>query len=90
MKKYDENSAIRSLTKIAKIGVANKTINVRKDTLIGIRRWAKIDYLIKVHHYHLVYDGTVKVSPNLDDSKQSVRDLKKQRKEHKLKDKRNG
>ena len=57
MKKYDENKVVRELTsnKVIKVeksvnalGNTTKWITAEKGTLIGIRRWGKIDFLV---HY---------------------------------------
>lgn len=52
MKKYDENKVVRELTynKVIKIeksvnALGTKWITAEKGTLIGIRRWGKIDFL---------------------------------------------
>ena len=54
MKKYDENKVVRELisNKVIKIestvntlGHSTKWITAEKGTLIGIRRWGKIDFL---------------------------------------------
>lgn len=79
MAKYDERKDIRLLSRIAKINEAEKTIKVARGSLIGIHSWGKIDYLIKIHGYHLLWDGVAKVSQDDDNSSNSRRNKRKQK-----------
>lgn len=87
-KRHDENNDLRSINKIGRVNYGDKTIRVAKSTVIGIRRWGKIDFLTKHCGWILIYDNSAKVSNFVSDTdKQHNRDIKKAKKEPKLKDK---
>lgn len=90
-KSHDENKDLRSFGRIGNVNVVTKTLSTSKDTIIGIRMWGKIDYLVNYCGYHFVWDNTAKgiarvVSENA--AKSNARAVKKAAKEHKLTDKR--
>ena len=90
-KRHDENSDLRSFGRIGNVNVVTKTLSASKATIIGIRMWGKIDYLVNYCGYHFVWDNTAKgvakiVSENV--AKSNTRAAKKAAKEHKLTDKR--
>lgn len=95
MVKHDENKDLRSIAKIARVDYSNKTINYSKSTIIGIRRWGKIDFLVNYCGWRLVNAGGVVIgyaNDNANINKTYTRDSKRSAKEHKLTDKtkRNG
>lgn len=96
MAKHDENKDLRSIAKIARINYSNKTINYSKSTIIGIRRWGKIDFLINYCGWRLVNANGIVTGGYIDNNvatkKTYARDSKRSAKEHKLTDKtkRNG
>ena len=60
-KTHDESKDLRSLARIGNISYANATITIPKGTVIGIKMWGKIDYL--VNHKHWIFrwgTGSVK------------------------------
>ena len=59
-KRHDENSDLRSFGRIGNVNVVTKTLSASKDTIIGIRMWSKIDYLVNYCGYHFVWDNTAK------------------------------
>lgn len=79
---HDENKDVRLLSKIAKVNPATKSIVIRRDQIIGNRRWGRIDFLCNHRGYHLVReDGVVaNISVN-DDRKDKCKkdELKKQK-----------
>lgn len=90
-KRHDENSDLRSFGRIGSVNVVTKTLSASKATIIGIRMWGKIDYLVNYCGYYFVWDNTAKgvakvVSENV--AKSNARAAKKAAKEHKLTDKR--
>lgn len=57
---HDENKDVRLLSKIARINQGNKSIIIRRDQVIGNKRWGRIDFLCHYCGYHLVReDGVV-------------------------------
>ena len=42
---HDENKDVRLLSKIARINQGNKSIIIRRDQVIGNKRWGRIDFL---------------------------------------------
>ena len=90
MVKHDENKDLRSIAKIARIDYSNKTINYSKSTVIGIRRWGKIDFLVNYCGWRLVNTNGVVAgyaNENANSKKTYARDSKRSAKEHKLTDK---
>lgn len=90
-KRHDESKDLRSFGRIGNINVVTRSLSAFKDTIIGIRMWGKIDYLVNYCGYHFVWDNTAKgiarvVSKNV--AKSNARAAKKAAKEHKLTDKR--
>ena len=95
MAKHDENKDLRSIARIARINYSDKTINYSKSTIIGIRRWGKIDFLVNYCGWRLIRSGNVirtDISNETSANKIYARDSKRSAKEHKLTDKtkRNG
>lgn len=96
MAKHDENKDLKSISKVARIDYSNKTINYNRSTIIGIRRWGKIDFLVNycgwrlINAYGVVAGGYI--DNNVAAKKTYARNSKRSAKEHKLTDKtkRNG
>lgn len=89
MSNFDENKACRSLSQVCKIDSRSKWIEVSRGTMVGLRRLAKIDFLVNKCGYKLSYGGRVAVGDKFDvsdDAKSKY--AKKDSKSHKLTDKR--
>lgn len=89
MAKHDENKDLRLISRIAKIDYSNKTIQTSKSTIIGIRSWARIDYLTHYCGWTFIYNNDVKVSRSFstedgDSTKLRKRDAKKTAKDNTL------
>ena len=83
--KHDENKDLRSLAKIAKINHSDRTIQCPKNTVIGIHRWGKIDFLTKYCGWRFIWNnsaGVGYIGDNVDNT--SSREIKKQAKAPKL------
>ena len=92
-KVHDESQMVRSLSKVARVQVADKTITVSKQRIangeIGIKRWGYIDYFVNHCHWHLIYDNAAGTGADvLGTIKADYRAMKKENKQPKLKDKR--
>lgn len=88
MKNFDENKAVRSLSKIARIDSRNKWIEISKGQIIGLRRFAYIDYLTHYCGYKLSYGGHIAVGDKFNSDDVIKKYQKKDNKSHKLSDKR--
>ena len=84
--KHDENKDLRSVGRIARVNLADKTINCSKSATIGIHMWGKLDFLTKYCGWHFIWDNAA-VGDSLFTDDKSVRDLKNAKKEHKLSNK---
>ena len=88
MAKHDENRDLRLISRIAKINLADKTIQCSKSANIGIHSWGRIDFLTKYCGWHFIWDNAAGVGGySYNDSSKSVREIKKAKKEPKLTDK---
>ena len=86
-KKHDEDKDLRSLAKVCKINVAEKSIIAPKNSL-GLKRLGMLDFFCKLGWYVSYTLGNKKVSYTGDErDKKNVRQIKKEHKEHKLTDK---
>lgn len=75
---HDENKDVRLLSQIAKINQGSKSITIRKDQIIGNKRWGRIDFLCHYCGYHLVReDGAVVTVVVEKDNKRKKEELKK-------------
>lgn len=86
-KKHDENKDIRLISKIASVNHINKTIQASKDTIIGIRSWGRIDYLVNYCGYSFVWNNNIRISSKFKDDDTNVkrkRETKKASKENTL------
>lgn len=87
-KKHDESKDLRSVSKVAKINISDKTIKCSKSAVIGIHMWGKIDYLTHYCGWRLIYDNNIVISNEDNTSeKDKKKELKKAKKEHKLQNK---
>ena len=84
--KHDENKDLKSVARIAKIDYSNKTIQASKNANIGIHTWGRIDFLTHYCGWHFVWNNSVGVGGYVSDT--SAIELKKDKEEHKLKNKR--
>lgn len=50
----------------------------------------RIDFFVKYCGWHCIYDRTAAISDRSDDSNKSYREIKRENKQHKLTDKRDG
>ena len=83
-KKHDERKDLKCVSRIAKIDGNHIIIPI--NAVIGIRTWARIDFLV---HYcgYVLNRGSNTIKPsnlNFEDSTISAREAKKIKKEHKL------
>lgn len=81
-KKHDESKDLRSVSRVAKINISDKTIKCSKSAVIGIHMWGKIDYLTKYCGWHFIWDNSAGVggySYN-EDSSNYVKETKKDKK----------
>ena len=79
---HDENKDVRLLSKIAKINQGNKSIIIRRDQVIGNKRWGRIDFLCHYCGYHLVREDGVIVNNAVNDDRKDKRkkdELKKKK-----------
>ena len=76
---HDENKDVRLLSKIAKINQGNKSIIIRRDQVIGNKRWGRIDFLCHYCGYRLVKEdgAVVNISVNDDRNDKRNKDEKK-------------
>lgn len=82
-KKHDEKKDLKCVSRVAEIN--GNHIIIRTNSVIGIRTWGRIDFL--VHHcgYVLNRSNNIKASNlNFEDAEVSARESKKIKKEHKL------
>jgi len=79
---HDENKDVRLLSKIAKINQGTKSIIIRRDQVIGNKRWGRIDFLCHYCGYHLVREDGVIVNNAVNDDRKDKRkkdELKKKK-----------
>lgn len=86
MAKHDENKDLRLLSSICSIDYAAKVISASKSTIIGNRRWGRIDYLTHYCGWHFIYDNSVRVKSIIKSSKEqfSKKDAKRKLKDNSL------
>jgi hypothetical protein len=90
MRNHDENKDINCLKRICYINVGSKTIQASRNTIIGIKSWARIDYLVHYCKYHFIWNNDTivdKSSYENSSEKKNLRAIKKASKEHMLADK---
>lgn len=90
MRNHDENKDIQLLKRICYVNVGSKTIQAPKNTIIGIKTWSRIDYLVHYCKYHFIWNNDTivdKSSYENSSEKKNLRAIKKASKEHTLTDK---
>lgn len=79
---HDENKDVRLLSKVAKINQSTKSITIRRDQVIGNKRWGRIDFLCHYCGYHLVREDGAVVNISVNDDRNDKRkkdELKKKK-----------
>ena len=87
---YDENKCLASISKVTQINYDDKRIIGHPDVCIGIRRLGKIDYLCNYCGWFFYWTVKARIGRNhygTLDSTKSVREIKKEKKQPKLKNK---
>ena len=82
-KKHDEKKDVRCVSRIAEFN--GNHIIIPTNSVIGIRTWGRIDFLVHYCAYVLNRSNNIKASNlNFEDAEVSAREAKKIKKEHKL------
>lgn len=84
---HDENKDVRLLSKVAKVNPATKSIIIRRDQVIGNRRWGRIDFLCHYCNYHVVREDGVVTNVSVDTEQKDKRkkdELKKKKSNKKM------
>ena len=83
MKKHDEKKDLKRVSRVAEIN--GNHIIIPTKSVIGIRTWGRIDFLVHYCGYVLIRSNNVKASNlNFGDAEVNAREAKKIKKEHKL------
>lgn len=85
-KRHEENKDIRLVSRVAKIDYSNKTILIPKDANVGIRTLGRIDYLVNHCGWWASFNasGVRPTRTTSEDYAETKREIKRQRKEPKL------
>ena len=89
-KKHDESKDLIRVSRVCSIDYSDKLIRVRDKSKIGIKTWGRIDFLVHYCGWYCIYDRTATISDSSDESSKSYREIKKENKQHKLSNKRDG
>lgn len=89
-KKHDESKDLLRVSRVCSVSNYDKLIRINDKSRIGIKTWGRIDFLVKYCSWHCIYDRTAAISDRSDDSNKSYREIKRENKQHKLTDKRDG
>lgn len=89
-KKHDESKDLLRVSRVCSVSHHDKLIRINDKSRIGIKTWGRIDFLVKYCGWHCIYDRTAAISDRSDDSNKSYREIKRENKQHKLTDKRDG
>ena len=89
-KKHDESKDLIRVSRVCSIDYNDKLIRVRDKSRIGIKTWGRIDFLVNYCGWHCIYDKTATIIDSSDESNKSYREIKKENKQHKLSNKRDG
>lgn len=89
-KKHDESKDLFRVSRVCSVSQYDKLIRINDKSRIGIKTWGRIDFLVKYCGWHCIYDRTAAISDRSDDSNKSYREIKRENKQHKLTDKRDG
>ena len=85
-KKHDEKKDLKYVSRVAEINGNHIIIPI--NSVIGIRTWGRIDFLVHYCGYVLNRSNNIKASNlNFEDTAVSAREAKKIKKEHKLSNK---
>ena len=79
-KKHDENQDVNILKRNFYVNQGFKTIQASHSQVIGIRTWARIDYLCHYCGYHLIWGDTMTIDKTTyenSNKKKEFRDAKK-------------
>lgn len=88
-KKHDESKDLFRVSRVCGIDYINKLIRIRDKSKIGIKTWGRIDFLVNYCGWLCIYDRTTIIDSS-DESGKSYREIKKESKQHKLSNKRDG
>lgn len=75
MVKHDESKDLNSLKRVCRVDFVNKTLSASKSTVIGIKRWGKIDYLTHYCGWVFLWDNAAVASAPKEE-KETKRDNK--------------
>lgn len=89
-KKHDESKDLFRVSRVCSIDYSDKLIRIRDKSKIGIKTWGRIDFLVNYCGWHCIYDRTATIIDSSDESGKSYREIKKENKQHKLSNKRDG
>lgn len=89
-KKHDESKDLFRVSRVCGIDYNDKLIRVRDKSRIGIKTWGRIDFLVHYCGWHCIYDRTATIIDSSDEYGKSYREIKKENKQHKLSNKRDG
>ena len=89
-KKHDESKDLIRVSRVCGVDYSDKLIRVRDKSKIGIKTWGRIDFLVHYCGWHCIYDRTAAIIDGSDESGKSYREIKKENKQHKLSNKRDG
>lgn len=89
MSKHEEKRDVKLLSRIVRVNESNKTITISRGSLVGIHAWGKIDYLVKVHGYVLLWDNGSAIRIQTDDNSNNSKRLAEKEKHHKIKKNKN-
>ena len=89
-KKHDESKDLIRVSRVCSIDYSDKLIRVRDKSRIGIKTWGRIDFLVHYCRWSCIYDRTAAIIDSSDESSKSYREIKKENKQHKLSNKRDG
>lgn len=81
---HDESKDLRSFSKVGRVNRGDKTLRTPKGSLIGIKMWGKIDFLIHYCGWTLVWDNHAFGNRHVENDDDNKVDYKKIKKEHKL------
>lgn len=67
MRNHEEGKDLKSFSRCGRIDYSTKSLKARKDAVIGIKMWGKIDYLRKVHGWTFVWDNSASAKKHNSD-----------------------
>ena len=85
MRDHDENKDINCLKRICYVNYGTKIIQASKSAIIGIKTWARIDFLVHHKGYHFIWDNSAVVDKSSYENpseKKNLRAIKKASREH--------